>query len=75
MPLADWFKGGLGEFTEGAWNDSGAAQAGYLEPDAVARLLADHRTGRADHGRILYAIAMFSCWWAERKRQRNPIGS
>ncbi|HEX4736299.1 MAG TPA: asparagine synthase (glutamine-hydrolyzing) [Allosphingosinicella sp.] len=67
MPLADWFKGGLGGFTEAVWNDSGAAQAGYLETDAVARLLAEHRAGRADHGRMLYAIAMFSCWWSERK--------
>ena len=67
MPLGDWFKGGLGDFAESAWNDSGAAQAGYLEPDAVARLLAEHRSGRADHGRMLYAMAMFSCWWAERK--------
>jgi asparagine synthase (glutamine-hydrolysing) len=66
MPLGDWFKGGLGGFTETMWNDSGAAQAGYLAPDAVARLLAEHRTGRADHGRMLYAIAMFSCWWTER---------
>jgi asparagine synthase (glutamine-hydrolysing) len=67
MPLGDWFKGGLGDFTESAWNDSGAAQAGYLEPQAVARLLAEHRGGRADHGKMLYAIAMFSCWWADRK--------
>jgi asparagine synthase (glutamine-hydrolysing) len=67
MPLADWFKGGLGGFTETMWNDSGAAQAGYLDPDAVTRLLAEHRTGRADHGKMLYAIAMFSCWWAERR--------
>jgi asparagine synthase (glutamine-hydrolysing) len=67
MPLAAWFRGGLGDFTQTAWNDSGAALAGYLEPGAVGRLLAEHRSGRADHGRMLYAIAMFSCWWAERK--------
>ncbi|HEY1606114.1 MAG TPA: asparagine synthase (glutamine-hydrolyzing) [Allosphingosinicella sp.] len=69
MPLDAWFRGGLGDFALSAWNDSGAAKAGYLEPDAVARLLAEHRGGRADHGRMLYAIAMFSCWWAERKRR------
>ena len=68
MPLGDWFKGGLGDFAESAWNDSGAAEAGYLKPDAVARLLAEHRAGRADHGRMLYAIAMFSCWWADREK-------
>jgi asparagine synthase (glutamine-hydrolysing) len=72
MPLGDWFKGGLGGFAESAWNDSGAARAGYLKPGAVARLLAEHRAGKADHGRMLYAIAMFSCWWAEQRR-RTPL--
>ncbi len=67
MPLDAWFRGGLGDFALSAWTEGGAAQAGYLKPDAVARLLAEHRTGRADHGRMLYAIAMFSCWWAERR--------
>jgi asparagine synthase (glutamine-hydrolysing) len=67
MPLAAWFKSGLGEFARTAWNDSGAARAGYLEPGAVETLLAEHRAGRADHGRMLYAIAMFGCWWAQRR--------
>jgi asparagine synthase (glutamine-hydrolysing) len=68
MPLAAWFRNGLGDFTRTAWNDSGAAQAGYLDAKAVDILLAEHRSGRADHGRMLYAIAMFSCWWTQRAR-------
>jgi asparagine synthase (glutamine-hydrolysing) len=28
-------------------------------------LFAEHGAGTANHGRILYAIAMFSCWWQQ----------
>jgi asparagine synthase (glutamine-hydrolysing) len=67
MPLADWFVGGFNDFAREAWQSSGAASAGYLDPHAVDRLFDDHRAGRANHGRILYAIAMFSCWWNEQR--------
>lgn len=67
MPLADWFIGGFSDFARDAWHSSGAADAGYLDATAVEQLFDDHRAGRANHGRILYAIAMFSCWWSEQR--------
>jgi asparagine synthase (glutamine-hydrolysing) len=67
MPLADWFVGGFNDFARDAWRSSGAADGGYLDPEGVERLFDDHRKGRANHGRILYAIAMFSCWWKEQR--------
>ncbi|MDB5446413.1 MAG: hypothetical protein JWQ97_1730 [Phenylobacterium sp.] len=65
MPLAAWFRGGLGSFAREIWNDSGAADAGYLDRAAVEQLFHEHRSGGADHGRMLYAITMFSLWWQE----------
>ena len=50
---------------------SGASESGYLQPRAVDSLFAEHRAGLANHGRILYAIAMFSCWWAQTMRVRT----
>ena len=70
MPLADWFTGGFNDFAQAAWLSSGAAQAGFLEPGQVARIFDEHRRGRANHGRLLYAIAMFSCWWSEQRVMR-----
>jgi len=67
MPLADWFVGGFSDFARDAWHSSGAADAAYLDANAVDQLFDDHRAGRANHGRILYAIAMFSCWWSEQR--------
>ena len=64
IPMAEWMRGSFGAFAQTAWHDSGAAKLGYLRPDAVDRLFDEHRRGRADHSRMLYAIAVFAWWWA-----------
>lgn len=69
MPLADWFVGGFSDFAYEAWTSSGAADGGFLDARAVSSLFDEHRRGQANHGRILYAIAMFSCWWNDQRRQ------
>jgi hypothetical protein len=48
---------------------SGAAQAGFLEASEVRRIFDEHRRGLSNHGRLLYALAMFSCWWKDQQRQ------
>ena len=65
LPFAEWFRGDFSDFAREAWHDSGAMRSGYLQPAAVETLFAEHRAGVANHGRILYAIAMFSCWWQQ----------
>jgi len=65
LPFAEWFRGDFNEFVRSAWNDSGAVRSGYLRPDVVESLFAEHRSAAANHGRMLYAIAMFSCWWEQ----------
>jgi asparagine synthase (glutamine-hydrolysing) len=66
LPLADWFMGGLNDFALEAWRSSGAAGMGLLDDAGVEQLFDEHRRGVADHGRMLYAIAMFSCWWKDQ---------
>jgi asparagine synthase (glutamine-hydrolysing) len=70
MPLADWFVGGFSDFAFESWTSSGAAEAGFLDPVEVAKLFDEHRRGQANHGRFLYALAMFSCWWKDQREQR-----
>ena len=67
MPLADWFIGGFNDFARDAWQSSGAATAGFFDPQGIDQLFDEHRNGFANHGRVLYAIAMFSCWWADQR--------
>ena len=72
MPLSKWFLGGFNDFAQEAWISSGAAGAGFLQTREVDRLFDEHRRGLANHGRILYALAMFGCWWnSQRDRQLN----
>jgi asparagine synthase (glutamine-hydrolysing) len=65
MPLTDWFLGDFCDFAREAWRDSGAAGAGFLKPSSVDALFDEHRSGLADHGKLLYAITMFGCWWRD----------
>ena len=67
LPLADWFMGGFNDFAREAWASSGFADLGILDRQGVDRLFDEHRSGAADHGRMLYAIAMFSCWWRDQQ--------
>ena len=72
LPFADWFMGGFNDFAREAWRSSGVAELGFLNSKGVEQIFDEHRRGAADHGRILYAIAMFSCWWDQ---QRRPVSS
>lgn len=67
MPLADWFVGGFNDFARDAWQSSGLASGGFLDPQGVEQMFDEHRKGTANHGRLLYAIAMFGCWWREQR--------
>ncbi|HJQ18502.1 MAG TPA: asparagine synthase (glutamine-hydrolyzing) [Allosphingosinicella sp.] len=69
LPFAEWFRGDFSDFVREAWHDSGAVRSGYLKVATIDRLCAEHRAGVANHGRILYAIAMFSCWWQDGTAQ------
>ena len=72
MPLADWFVGGFSDFAYEAFMSSGAANAGFLDAAEVGRVFDEHRRGHANHGRLLYALAMFSCWWKDQRQPRPP---
>jgi len=71
IPHAKWLRGGFGDFAQETWLDSGAAQAGYLEPKAVADLFAEHKRGAANHARMIYAITVFSIWWRDTRPDRR----
>jgi asparagine synthase (glutamine-hydrolysing) len=71
LPFADWFMGGFNDFAREAWRSSGVAGLGFLDGKGVEQLFDEHRNGAADHGRVLYAVAMFSCWWDQQRASPN----
>jgi asparagine synthase (glutamine-hydrolysing) len=75
MPLSLWFSGDFGARAQELWNDSGAAREGYLNERTVDRLFAEHRAGRKDHSRFLYALSIYCLWSMERSRALAQHGS
>lgn len=74
MPLAEWFGGDFGEYARELWQDSGVANLEFLSRSGVDALFEEHRTGRWDHSRFLYALSMFSLWWLGRPSAGTPDG-
>lgn len=70
VPMANWLRGPFGNFALGLWHDSGARLSGYLDESEVDRLFAEHRSGAADHSRLLYAVLIFSLWWSKHREMR-----
>jgi len=62
MPLSAWFAGDFGRYAEELWHDSGARGEGIWQTTAVDRVFADHRAGKRDHSRFLYALAVYCLW-------------
>ena len=67
MPLTEWFAGDFGAYAQSLWNDSGAADTGFINRAAANRMFIEHRDGQRDHSRFLYALSMFSLWWQDCK--------
>jgi asparagine synthase (glutamine-hydrolysing) len=62
-PYDDWLRRSLGEEVERRYA-SRPALAELVDPAAVARLVGEHRRGRADHKSILYCLLELSEWHA-----------
>ncbi|PSJ36460.1 asparagine synthase (glutamine-hydrolyzing) [Allosphingosinicella deserti] len=75
LPFAEWFRGDFSQFAREAWHESGARASGLLDPEGVGTLFAEHSAGTANHGRMLYAIAMFGCWWEQQRQQESPTAA
>lgn len=58
VPISDWFRGPLAERAEALATRSTALDTGWFDPAFLKRAVADHRAGRADHGRLLWQLLM-----------------
>lgn len=55
-PISHWFRGALAGEAEAVASRSALAQSGWLDPTRMAALVQDHKSGRADHGRLLWQL-------------------
>lgn len=65
VPLASWFRNELAGFTRDVLLAPVALQRGLFRPEAVRRLVDEHRSGRFDHSYRLWALLTFEMWWRE----------
>ncbi|MGZ8343163.1 MAG: XrtA/PEP-CTERM system amidotransferase [Allosphingosinicella sp.] len=57
-PVSAWFRGPLAGEAAAIAHSAALAELGWFKPDAIARLAAAHRSGREEHGRLLWQLLM-----------------
>jgi asparagine synthase (glutamine-hydrolysing) len=60
-PYDRWLRSALGVEVERLYQ-RGTALGDVLDPGAVGRLVAEHRSGRGDHKRLLFCLLEFGEW-------------
>ena len=59
VPLAKWFRGPLKERIRTTIVDGGLADSGLFDRGFLAKLVAQHQSGRRDHSAALWSLMMF----------------
>jgi asparagine synthase (glutamine-hydrolysing) len=62
MPLRQWLDGGLRPLVDECLGAGGLPRRNLLRPEAVARLVADHRSNRKDHSGRLWVLLVLELW-------------
>jgi asparagine synthase (glutamine-hydrolysing) len=64
MPIERWFAGELADELAHALGPQGLGRRGLLRPEAIARLLAEHKAGRKNHAMRLWVLLILERWLA-----------
>jgi asparagine synthase (glutamine-hydrolysing) len=72
VPIARWFRSELRPLAHDLLLGDSARARGQLRPQAVARLLEDHASGRADHAHRLWCLLMLELWQREYVDTASP---
>jgi asparagine synthase (glutamine-hydrolysing) len=62
MPAADWLRGELAPYTVALLDSARAHDRGWLSPDAVRRLIAEHVSGKRDWSQQLWTLIVLELW-------------
>jgi asparagine synthase (glutamine-hydrolysing) len=62
VPIAAWLRGPLRNVLWQHLAPARLARRGLFEPAAVAQLIGEHLSGRANHRKILWSLLMFDAW-------------
>jgi asparagine synthase (glutamine-hydrolysing) len=62
IPVGAWFRGPLHEWSKELLLGNGGSLNQWFHRDAIDTLLVEHRAGRMDHGKRIYALTMLALW-------------
>ncbi len=74
-PVREWLAGPFAGPFEGEVLAANAATSGAVDRAHLARLFADHRAGRADHGYVLWALWVFERWHRHQAEARRAAAT
>ena len=57
-PVSAWFRGALAGEAAAIARSAALAETGWFDAEAIATIAAAHKSGRADHGRLLWQLLM-----------------
>lgn len=63
VPIAKWLRGPLAERLHGVTESGYLKSQGLFSPSGVARLVAEHQSGKTDRRKELWALFMFQLWY------------
>ncbi|HEU4980562.1 MAG TPA: asparagine synthase C-terminal domain-containing protein, partial [Solirubrobacterales bacterium] len=69
VPVAAWLRGDLEEFARDVLAPEMVARQGWLNPEAVTRVLDDHLAGREDLSRQIWGLLSFALWFDRYARE------
>jgi asparagine synthase (glutamine-hydrolysing) len=62
IPIADWFRGALGNMWRERVMSAGALARGYFRPEALQTIFDEHRSGSRNHGYRMWNLLMLELW-------------
>ncbi|MEM0947201.1 MAG: asparagine synthase (glutamine-hydrolyzing) [Pseudomonadota bacterium] len=66
VPVNQWLRGSLFEWASDLLSCDRIARDGWFDPDVIASVWDDHRSGRANRGLELWPVLVFQAWVTER---------
>ena len=62
IPLSAWFRGPLYDWSKELLTSNGSPLHQWFNTHVMNTILDEHRAGRVDHGKRIYALAMLALW-------------
>ena len=62
IPVSAWFRGPLYDWATDLLVANGNGLNRWFDRNAIKSLLVEHRAGRVDHGKRIYALSMLALW-------------